>query len=157
MNKVYYKSKDFFDTQHSFLIHQGKEITGKPQGKQLWSIRSGTFFIYIICRIDMKLNKFWLSYYRFIMLFIAFQVIIFTIIVDESLGCFNCSPSGRSLTEREVKFVKHRDFQYCFWCLLFPSYYYSFSLVTWIRYIGHLECAPKMKRLVWRKDMMEAT
>ena len=104
-------------------------------------------YICIICQIDMKLNYFSLSYYRFIMLFIAFQVIIFTIIVDESLGCFNC-PSGRSLTEREVKFVKHRDFQYCFWCLLFQSYYYSFSLATWIRYIGHLECAPKMKRLV---------
>merc|ERR1712227_955044 len=37
---------------------------------------------------------------EFSMMFFVFQVFLFAISVNESLGCFNC-PSGRSLSERD--------------------------------------------------------
>ena len=81
------------------------------------------------------------------MLFSAFKLLAFTIMVDETLGC--CRPSARSLTEREVNFcladgllplllVLHASQNIIIFC----------SQMIWIRYIGHLECAPKTKRLV---------
>ena len=97
----------------------------------------------------------YILYRRFSMMFFVFQVFLFAISVNESLGCFNC-PSGRSLSERDVRFCKNLKFLNFNGDNIVKRNYFH-SLVIWNPYIGLLEFAPRTKRLVLKKDMMETT
>ena len=91
------------------------------------------------------------------MLFFALQVLLFTVMVDESLGCCGIFPTGRSLGERDVNFliiIIRLPLIYML-KLLFQTLYYPYSQMIWKLYIGHLEFVPRMKRPVWRRDTME--
>ena len=89
------------------------------------------------------------------MLFFALQVLLFAMMVDQSQGCCGLFPTGRSLGERDVSFLIFKDFVNSVYFIFYIQTYF-FSLVTWNRYIGHLEYALKMKKLALRRDMMEA-